>query len=212
MHYVYELWDPRTDRRFYVGKGQGDRAYQHQRQVLNGTARSNPAKIKIINEILAAGRQVEVRFVAEYAAEDDALDHEFHLVDSDPTLTNIAPGGIRVGAISPLILARSRLKRLRELLTGLKRIKSNNTQTWAVSRLKEHYDKNRRIISEKDAAELEEWNRQLPQDIRKRVRVRGRKFAWVDPLNDRIEKTIGMIREAELVVQGLRRGSSTLVG
>jgi hypothetical protein len=89
MFYVYELRDPRNGVAFYVGKGQGDRAHAHQREVVRGTARSNPAKIAKIREILETGHQVEVSILAEYRDESDALDHEYHSIVSRPDLTNM---------------------------------------------------------------------------------------------------------------------------
>ena len=123
MHYVYELRDPRNGIAFYVGKGQGDRAHQHQREVLSGRAKSNSAKIAKIVEILEAGLQTEVVILAEYPFEEDALDHEFHLVDANPNLTNLMPGGIATSTLSPLTLCSLSLKRHKKLLSELKRMK-----------------------------------------------------------------------------------------
>jgi hypothetical protein len=93
--YVYELRDPRTGLPFYVGKGQGKRAWEHERVVIAGNVPTSPSrKFAKISEILNAGYRVEVCIVAEYDMEADALDHEYRLVDADPTLTNVMPGGI----------------------------------------------------------------------------------------------------------------------
>lgn len=91
--YVYQLKDPRNGLPFYVGKGQRRRAWQHERAVRSGRATGNARKDAKIKEILAAGLEVDVWIVAEYDDELDALNHEYRLVDSDPTLTNIMEGG-----------------------------------------------------------------------------------------------------------------------
>ena len=122
MFYVYLLKDPRTGEPFYAGKGQGDRAWHHQREVVNGTAKSNPSKIKRIQQILDDGLQVEVSIVAEYAYEEDALDHEFHLIEATQGLTNVAPGGEPRNKIG---LCAARLRRLQELLSQLVSLKNS---------------------------------------------------------------------------------------
>lgn len=117
MFYIYELWDPRTNRKFFVGRGQGDRAYQHQREVVSGQA-SDCEKTRTIRGILDSGLQVEVRIIAEYAAEDDALDHEFSLIGVDPSLT-----------------VRARRGRLRSLLSNLERVQKRRPSSSASSRI-----------------------------------------------------------------------------
>ena len=93
LHYVYKLIDPRDGVPFYVGKGQGNRAWQHQREVELGQANCNARKIAKIREILLGGLQVEISIVAEYDNADDALNHEWELISSMPCLTNVGPGG-----------------------------------------------------------------------------------------------------------------------
>jgi len=91
--YVYRLIDPVTARPFYVGKGHRSRAWQHQRIVARGESTGNKRKDDRIRAIIALGRNVEVEIIARYNLEIDALDHEYRLVDADPTLTNVVPGG-----------------------------------------------------------------------------------------------------------------------
>lgn len=165
LFYVYELRDPRTGVAFYVGKGQGDRAYQHQRQVVNDTATTNPAKIAKIKEILATGKQVEVAIVAEYVYEEDALDHEFHLIDSNSTLTNALPGGASNGKASELYLAKMRYDQLVKLclkLLGIKKKikfpkKGLDLPRKAIRAVVEYRDAHHKGISIKDAREIENW-------------------------------------------------------
>ena len=91
--YTYGLYDPRTGIIFYIGKGSGKRAWQHARDVAAGRPAVNARKDAKIAEILKRGDEVEIQIFAEYDDENDALEHEFELVDSMPELTNIMPGG-----------------------------------------------------------------------------------------------------------------------
>lgn len=138
MYYVYELRDPRNGVAFYVGKGTGDRAYQHQREVVNGTATTNKAKIEKIKEILADRLQVEVAILAEYAFEEDALDHEYHRIASDPTLTNVMPGGIAPGASSKLALADMNYNRALRLRDKLNRVLAETERSFGRSLSRSH--------------------------------------------------------------------------
>ena len=163
MFYVYELRDPRNGIAFYVGKGQGDRAYQHQREVINGKARINLAKISKIKGILEAGLQVEVCIIAEYDLEEDALDHEFHRIDKDMTLTNVAPGGS--GGRSPLSKAVSDLRRAENLLKEIERLFHihinfpKEMQGTDFTALVSRYSK--KLTRDKDIGEMEEFKNRL---------------------------------------------------
>src|SRR5690348_9647048 len=54
MFYVYQLIDPRDGAVFYVGKGSGDRMFQHVRDAKRGRV-SNEAKTRRILDILEGG-------------------------------------------------------------------------------------------------------------------------------------------------------------
>lgn len=103
--YVYRLIDPRSALPFYVGKGQGSRAWRHERDVQSGRSGCNQNKTAAIRDILSAGLRVTVEIVAVYDLEADALEHEFQLVDTTPGLTNVMAGGIGAG-MSPEAQAR----------------------------------------------------------------------------------------------------------
>lgn len=109
--YVYCLVDPRTSLPFYVGKGQRDRAWQHEKQFRSGKLTSNPRKCAKIAEIVAAGFGVEVKVVRRFKSEVDALDLEYVMVEESPTLTNIQVGGC---GLSPAALER-RARRRKEI-------------------------------------------------------------------------------------------------
>lgn len=124
--YVYQLLDPRTDLPFYVGKGQRERAWQHERAVRSGNLTGNARKVAKIAEIIQRGAAVSVRIVAIYDLESQALDHEFRLVDENPTLTNVAPGGaggplsnqarLRRAEARRLLMLRAKERELKEAL------------------------------------------------------------------------------------------------
>ena len=59
-YYVYQLVDPRNGLPFYVGKGTGDRAYQHTK-FKDGN--QNPYKERKIKNILKAGLEPLVEFL-----------------------------------------------------------------------------------------------------------------------------------------------------
>ena len=55
-YYVYALIDPRDNRIFYIGKGKGNRIFQHAKDALDDSDQS--LKLDIIRSILRDGRQV----------------------------------------------------------------------------------------------------------------------------------------------------------
>ncbi len=73
--YVYCLIDPRNGRVFYVGKGQGFRAWAHEKAVKAGKT-SNKVKSKVISEILGAGLSVGVTIVSRHSCELEAYKAE----------------------------------------------------------------------------------------------------------------------------------------
>ena len=94
--YVYALRDPRNKTVFYVGKGVNDRIIQHQIEA-DETPESQSLKLQTINEIRAAGLEVEHYFLRfgikteseAYAAEQAVID-ALYLNGSD--LTNLVKG------------------------------------------------------------------------------------------------------------------------
>ena len=86
--YVYELIDPRDHKVFYVGKGTGDRAYQHQK-FQDGN--KNPHKDRKIKKIIAIGKEIIVNIVKENLNEDQAYRLESKIIKKIgiDNLTNI---------------------------------------------------------------------------------------------------------------------------
>lgn len=109
-YYVYKLIDPRDQRVFYVGKGQRDRAWQHERSVAAGHVGSNKDKEDCIRAILDAGCRVTVKIDAIYRLESDALEREFQLVDVTIGLTNRMVGGVGPAATPDLINRRQLMR------------------------------------------------------------------------------------------------------
>ncbi len=93
--YVYRLIDPRNGETFYVGKGQGNRIFQHAKGALSTTKEEDAADLKSqrIKEIDAAG--LEVAHVIHRHNIDNqqvAFQIEAALIDAYSGLTNIVSG------------------------------------------------------------------------------------------------------------------------
>ena len=90
--YVYALVDPRDSAVFYIGKGNGRRMYQHEREVMRGKA-NNAAKTGRIAEILAAGLRVVCRVLAVFKTDAEAFKAERAFIAAHANLTNANAGG-----------------------------------------------------------------------------------------------------------------------
>ena len=93
-NYVYRLIDPRNGETFYVGKGKGNRVFQHVKGALkpDGEEDTYSAKIDRIRQIRNANLKVQ-HVIHRHAISDDAIfDVEAALIDAYPGLTNIAGG------------------------------------------------------------------------------------------------------------------------
>jgi len=103
QYYVYMLIDPRTNTPFYIGKGDGNRVFQH---VLNvqKSVESNEPKSETIREILQSNLEVEHIIVHHGMDEQTAFLVESSLIDAFnfyygkkgiaalPSLTNLVKG------------------------------------------------------------------------------------------------------------------------
>lgn len=90
--YVYTLSDERDGRVFYVGKGSGNRIYNHQDEARSGHA---CYKCMTIRMIWNAGFAVNGTIVHETEQEEEALQYERDLVAEYgiENLCNVHPGG-----------------------------------------------------------------------------------------------------------------------
>jgi hypothetical protein len=104
MFYVYELSDPRDGTVFYVGKGKGNRRFDHEAEARRGIASD---KCDRIREILECEQRPMAHIVATFADEAQAYRAEAERIASYglENLTNIAPGG-NGGASNPITEAR----------------------------------------------------------------------------------------------------------
>ena len=94
-YYVYRLIDPRTLHTFYVGKGCGDRVFDHANAAKNLVSEEEDAhslKLKLISEILASGKEVRCIIQRWGLTENEALEVEAALIDCYPGLTNKQSG------------------------------------------------------------------------------------------------------------------------
>jgi len=167
--YVYRLRDPRTGLPFYVGKGQGRRAWKHEAEVRSGRPGGNARKVEKIASILASGNVVLVEIVATYLRETDALDHEYRLVDADPTLTNVLPGGLG-GEMSPF-----RLQRMKEARARKVQKQRQEALKAAAERDQEREAEAKRRLSasakdDRHRSEIEDWAGSLPRGVTQALR------------------------------------------
>jgi hypothetical protein len=96
-YYVYRLIDPRTYETFYVGKGCGNRVFQHAKNVktLLQNAKDNEIsslKTQQIEQILSSGKEVLSVIHRHGLTEDEAFEVEAALIDAYSNLTNIQSG------------------------------------------------------------------------------------------------------------------------
>lgn len=100
-YYVYRLVDPRTYHTFYVGKGCGNRVFQHVKDVKSLIASEEKKKdgedrvslkSQQIADILKAGKKVIPIIHRRGLTEDEAFEVEAALIDAYPGLTNIQKG------------------------------------------------------------------------------------------------------------------------
>ena len=100
-YYVYRLIDPRNGQTFYIGKGKGNRVFQHVLGAIDyydGINKkeideiNDPNKLRIIQEIRESGLEV-IHIIQRWnLTEKEAFEVESALIDAFPGLANIQSG------------------------------------------------------------------------------------------------------------------------
>lgn len=103
-YYVYGLIDPRNNKLFYIGKGTGNRVFQHMNES-NKNPESERKKLKIIKDIENSGNQVKHILINYGLKEEEAFAAEASLINlinyiSDIRLSNIVLGHHTQGCMS----------------------------------------------------------------------------------------------------------------
>ena len=93
--YVYRLVDPRNDETFYVGKGRGNRVFQHAIEAsvtFDGSRDLLETKLGRIREIQSEGHRVTCIIHRHGMSDDVAFEVESALIDAYPSLRNAVRG------------------------------------------------------------------------------------------------------------------------
>ena len=113
-YYIYFLIDPRDKKVFYIGKGQKERMYAHERIVKVGKSPNNNFTLKNkIKDILDSGNKITYKQV--WFSDDEKYIYKmekFFIKKYKDLLTNIAPGGGRIRKKFKKRLPKSEFKKL----------------------------------------------------------------------------------------------------
>ena len=94
-NYVYRLIDPRDYQTFYVGRGVGNRVFQHAKEEIKHFEEEDDAlsmKLEQIREIRLSGKEV-ICVIHRYGlSREQAMEVESALIDCYPGLTNLVNG------------------------------------------------------------------------------------------------------------------------
>ena len=103
MYYVYRLIDPRNGNTFYIGKGKGNRVFEHIKCALKDDEEEDniDRKYQTINEINRSGLGVLHIIHRHGMDEDTAFEVEAALIDAYPGTTNKV-GGKNSSNVGPM--------------------------------------------------------------------------------------------------------------
>lgn len=135
LAYVYGLFDPAEPRwPFYIGKGRGNRLFDHARGVPDGTEdhAQLSQKLRQINDIRSAGRTVIHKILRFGLTDDEALKIEASMIDlvnyiKPDTLTNeisgqgVAEGFYDAGDLAVSLAAQPLISEYRLLVIKIER-------------------------------------------------------------------------------------------
>jgi Mg-chelatase subunit ChlI len=202
-YYVYELWDPRVNKPFYVGMGTGNRAESHVRYLKESDLSH---KANVIRKLLSLGTAPEVRKVfftnskAEVAAKEIELIAFYGKVSNGGVLTNISNGG--TGGDTVTGEAKDKIKRRYQkraatiaaksecqLQETKQKVSASLKKRWATNRaewskkIKEGINQNRNKEKHSDAVSSG-WNNRSPLLKQQLAEKRSiiHKQNWADPV------------------------------
>ncbi len=103
-YYVYGLIDPRSKNIFYIGKGTGNRVFEHERESIDNP-NSEKLKLQTISSIKSAGLDVKKIIINSNLTEAEAFAAEAALINAfnyigNMKLTNIVAGHHSTEALS----------------------------------------------------------------------------------------------------------------
>jgi hypothetical protein len=79
-HYVYLLENPRTGTVFYIGKGLGDRVFDHAKAAIKDSYKQN-LKLDIIRKLLKSGLKPDYEILRHGLSENEAFEVEAAAID-----------------------------------------------------------------------------------------------------------------------------------
>ena len=91
-NYVYRLIDPRNGETFYVGKGKGNRVFDHAQAKLDAADLAGDDKLTRILDIIRSGFEVDHVIHRHGLSKSEAYLVESSLIDAYPGLTNKVAG------------------------------------------------------------------------------------------------------------------------